>query len=257
VKVLLLWIPYGRFIGQLYYLYSIHRQLHLIWDATSIYLKEALQSGRGVNIPHFGALTFEPTPQVSNLELRPCFIPNPELALLIKDRKEQLNVSVEGSIYQQGIRMSYFNSVPIASACFLPAQYVKHAIGLVFRAINDLIFRDYSLIITFSSLLTIRIINRKLTTTFHSDLKTSTTNIAKCWPLKSVNNSLPATLHLGGQKQGTCEIVSPVRALIDYKPETKLSKLQTPDASSLHDMKTRIRKLNESSKDLSNIAPHD
>jgi hypothetical protein len=216
-----------------------------------------MESGRGVNIPHFGALTFEPSNQAAGMNLRPCFIPNQELAALIKDRKTQLDVTVEGSIYQQGIRMSYLNPVPIAAACYLPTDFVKSSIDLIFKAINDLIFRDYSLVLDFSSLLTIRVIERKLSVVFHDDVKRSSSNIAKSWPLKSINNSISANVQFGGQKKGTCQIISPVRALIAHRTTSRLSDLQKPDVSSLHDIKAKIQKLNESSRDLSNIAPHD
>ncbi len=216
-----------------------------------------MESGRGINVTRFGALTFEPSTIGSGMSLRPCFIPSPELTALIKDRKTQLNVTIEGSIYQQGIRMSYLNPVPIAAACYLSAELVKHSIDMIFKAINDLIFRDYSLILEIPSLVTIRIIERKLTATFHDDLKNTTQSIAKSWPLKSVNSSISTTIKLGGQKPGTCQIISPVRALINHRSHSRLSTLQKPDASSLHDMKTKIQRLNESSRDLSNIAPHD
>ena len=236
-----------------------YRQLTLVWKGLCIHLAEALEQGRGVNIKYFGSFTFESkvgstgnlhNERLFSVKLRPCFIIAPELSTHIHQVKDELSHHIEGSIYQQGIRMSYLNPVPIASGCYLSSDFVRTTIDIIFKAIQDLSFRAYNLNIEFVQLVTVSIINKKLKYKFATDLFAHTKQIEQSWPLKSINGPTNAIRQLSK----TVPSISPVHALIHAKTSTRLSVLQRPDSSKLRDIKAKIRQLSESSRDLSNIA---
>jgi len=217
-----------------------------------VYLSEALHEGRGVNIKHFGAISFEPSDTSSSLSLRPRFIPSKELESMIVARKSQLDVTVEGSIYQQGLRMSYLNPAPIAAGCYFQTDFVRSAIDTIFRAINDLVFRGYNIRIVVPSLLELRVVGRKLSCTFDATFRIHSQEIASSWPRKSINSAI-SVFDIPKLVPNGDEIISPVHLFKSRKPETKLNKLQKPDASSLKNIKERIKGLDDSSRDLFNI----
>ncbi len=227
----------------------------MIWKGVCVYLNESLRDGRGINVKGFGALGFEAAVNGNSaVSLRPCFIPSKELQSMILPRKSQLDVTVEGSIYQQGIRMSYLNPAPIAAGCYFSTDFVRRAVDVIFRAIHDLIFRGYNLHISIPSLVDIRITNKKLSCVFDSGFMKQSQTIACAWPVKSVNNAIsvfdiPKTSPVGET------VVSPVHIYKTRIPQSKLPQLQKPDASSLKDMKQRIKNLDDSSKDLFNLVP--
>ena len=173
---------------------------------------------------------------------------------MIVARKSQLDITVEGSIYQQGLRMSYLNPAPIAAGCYFQTDFVRSAIDTMFRAINDLIFRGYNVRIVIPSLLELRVTGRKLFCTFDPEFRTHSQKIASSWPKKSINGAISVfdipKLVPDGEK-----IISPVHLFKSKKGESNLKKLQTPDASSLKNMKERIKGLDHSSRDLFNIVP--
>ena len=163
---------------------------------------------------------------------------------MISARKSQIDITVEGSIYQQGLRLSYLNPTPIAAACYFSADFVRLVIDTLFRAINDLIFRGYNMRIVIPSLLELRVTNRKLVCSFEASFVSHSHTIASSWPKKSINGpisvfDIPKTVPDGES------IVSPVHLFKIKKPESKLKQLEKPDASSLKNMKQRIKILDD------------
>ena len=220
-----------------------------------------MEEGRGINIKHFGTFTFEPlvsgqgnnkNPRAQSIKLRPCFIVSPELAKHLRpsESKGQLDHHIEGSIYQQGVRVSYLNPVPVAAGCYLAADFVKTAIDTIFKAIADLAMRGFNLELEFDSMCTVTVRDRSLKAVFVASLKSKITQIEQCYPLKSINRSLTAL----PSPDTAVTNISPVHAIVHAKkPASRLSTLQRPNSSMLKDIKERIEKLNESSKDLCNI----
>jgi hypothetical protein len=212
-----------------------------------------MEEGRGINVKRFGTYTFEPVvakegnirnKNAASVSLRPCFIPSPQLAehLGFSPLKDELEVHVEGSIYQQGVRVSYLNSVPIAKGCYYNADFVLCAIDAIFKGIQDLAMRGYNLEIELEGFSTISIVNRSLKSRFSPSLSAKVCEIEKAYPLKSVNGAMSATQ------------VSKVHEIMHSKRKpSKLDTLQRPNSSMLKDIKQRINRLTESSKDMCNI----
>lgn len=220
-----------------------------------------MEEGRGVNIKHFGSFTFEPVvandgnvrnPRAPSIKLRPCFIISPEMEKHLRpgESKDQLDVHVEGSIYQQGVRMSYLNPVPIAAACYYKAEFVRTTIDTIFRALADLAIRGFNLDIEFRGLCSLCLVHRKLTVKFSISLSDKLTVIEQSYPLRSVNRSVPAI----GPKREEGNISHVHAAVHAKKRDSRLSSLQRPNSTMLKDIKDRIEKLSESSKDLVSIS---
>ena len=233
------------------------RQLSLIWKGICVSLNEALEEGRGINIKGFGAFTFESTVKDvdhgsngkgSAVTIRPRFIPSPELAAHLRRPPVHADCVAGGSVYHNGLRMSYLNPVPIAQGTYFSAKFVASAMDLLFRAISDLLMRGYNLRLDFDASCVFWVIDRVVKVTFTDSLKPSIAAIEKSYPLKSINASLPAVAH-----PLSAASISPVHAIINGKRVSRLSTLQRPNSSMLKDIKQRIERLHESSKDLCNI----
>ncbi len=173
---------------------------------------------------------------------------------MIQPRKAQLEKTVEGSIYQQSIRMSYLNPAPIAAGCYFSTDFVRRAVEVIFRAIHDLIFRGYNLHISIPSLVAIRVTNKKLTCVFDQGFVKHSESIACAWPVKSVNNAI-SVFDLPKATADGDTVISPVHVFKTRTSQSKLPELQKPDVSSLKDMKQRIKILDDSSRDLFNLVP--
>jgi nucleoid DNA-binding protein len=244
-------------------LYSriIERQLKLVWEALCIHINDSMSEGRGIQIKNFGAFTFEPristngnskNRKLSAAHLRPCFVIAPSLESHLKSSsiKDEFDHHIEGSIYQQGVRMSYLNPVPIASGCYYSSDFVRCAVDTFFKAINDLVMRGFNVVVDFEKLASISLMNRTLKVTFNKSLHERVEPIEKSYPLKSINAPLSA-LSVVPTKNN----ISHVHAIVHAKPKgSRLSSLQRPDSSMLKDIKSRIDKLDESSRDLCNIS---
>mmetsp|Transcript_9186 Transcript_9186/g.20012 ORF Transcript_9186/g.20012 Transcript_9186/m.20012 type:complete len:274 (-) Transcript_9186:176-997(-) len=137
------------------------RQMLLIWDALCQYIAEALEAGRAVNVPNFGAFTFEQSlqedgghpsnPRKASRHLRPCFLVHDKLKrhLYRYPGKEEVRTGRnEVSVYQHG-RLEFLNVVPIAAGCYYTTPIVTSAITQLFRAIGDLAQRNYNLDLNF------------------------------------------------------------------------------------------------------------
>ncbi|EGR30965.1 hypothetical protein IMG5_120280, partial [Ichthyophthirius multifiliis] len=148
-------------------------QFHIIFKATSEYILEKMKDGKGVNIPDFGAFTFEvfsdwiKPAQHSNFDItkdldeqrtdrkhvhkiRPCFIPNQKFkyALNRYPGKEEISApKSQHSIYQKGFGMTFCNAGPIAASCFLGKDVVQSAHYAFISAVQDLTTLGYSLVI--------------------------------------------------------------------------------------------------------------
>ena len=215
--------------------------------------------GRGINIKNFGTFTFEPcinnsgnvkNPNLPKAQLRPCFIESPEIRkhLHISSIKDQLSHHVQGSIYQQGVRVSYLNPLPIAKGAYYDPEFVREGLETIFRAISDLVFRGFNLNIEFEDLCVVKILNKRIKVHFSPQLATKISAIESLYPLKSINGSRSA---LAPDTHG--ENISRVHALRNCKNESGLSKLERPNSAMLSDIKQRIQRLSESSKDLCNV----
>lgn len=139
-------------------------QFHLILKSTKEYIQENLLNGRGINVRGFGAFTFEissglvrPAQEVAfdlqkELEdqreerkhvhkIRPCFIPDPKLRVVLDRYAGKLEIDApksQSSIYQQGFAMIFCNAGPIGTACFLSKETVASAHDAFFKSIIDL-----------------------------------------------------------------------------------------------------------------------
>lgn len=220
-------------------------------------LRDSLEEGRGVHVKHFGAFAFEGLVSTvesgnnskgSTVKLKPRFIPAPEFAAHLKKNQSVMEHLVDGSIYQQGLRMSYLNPVPIAKGAYFGPDFVASAIDVIFRAICDLLMRGYNLRLEFEGACTVSVVDRAIKISFAESLKPSIASIEKSYPLKSINASLSALT-----PSSTPDNISRVHTLIHTKRESRLSTLQRPNSSMLKDIKQRIERLNDSSKDLCNI----
>ncbi len=240
----------------------IYRQLLLIWKACGIFIHDAIEEGRGVHIASFGTFTFEPivtsngnerNVSGSRVSLRPCFIPARQLNenLGPASRKDQLENHIQGSIYQQGIRVSYLNPVPVAQGVYYRTDFVKGALLILFKGVLDLVSRGFNLDLEFEKVAQIRIINKSLTVRFSSALGDRIKMIEGAYPLKNINSSLSALT-----PETVDGNISRVNAIRKSTTKSRLSTLERPDSSLLKDVKERIEKLAESSRDLCNIHVH-
>ena len=73
---------------------------------------------------------------------RPCFVVDPVLKKHLYRYKGKEEISPAGSqksIFQQGFKTIYANPVPIASACQMGVEVVRHTLDIIYKAIEDLI----------------------------------------------------------------------------------------------------------------------
>ncbi|OMJ95451.1 hypothetical protein SteCoe_1219 [Stentor coeruleus] len=137
-------------------------QMQIIWKATIEYIRENLTQGKGVNIPGFGAFTFDiqtDAPRLGNInpiqgeitdqrlerkhlhKNTPVFIPDSGLEYLLQryHRKSQVDKpSSQRSVYQKGFQMIFCNPVPVAQACSLDKNVIRDAHKAFFAAVKDL-----------------------------------------------------------------------------------------------------------------------
>jgi len=174
------------------------RQLLLIWDAMSNYLRENLESARAVNIPAFGTFAFEPILleeefgfNRNRVQLRPCFVANNQLkeTLYRYPGKEEIRTTPNsGSVYETGRGACFLNVKPIAAGCYFREDVIHSAIKAFFQAVIDLIKRDYNLHLDFNGAKVI-VLNRNLTVKFSpifTNAVQSTTVKVKAKPISSI-----------------------------------------------------------------------
>jgi len=73
---------------------------------------------------------------------RPCFVIDPVLKKYLnryKGKEEISPAKSQKSIFQQGFKMIYANPVPVAGACQMGVDVVKHTLEIIYKAIEDLI----------------------------------------------------------------------------------------------------------------------
>ena len=147
--------------------------------------------------------------------------------------------------------MSYLNPVPVAQGVYYRTDFVKGALEILFKGILDLLNRGFNVDLEFEGIARVCIINKVINIRFPPTLGEKVKMIEKAYPLKNVNSSLSAVTptELDGN-------ISRVHAIRKSGPPYRLSSLQRPDSSLLKDVKQRIEKLSESSKDLCNIHVH-
>ena len=214
----------------------------------SIYVSEALAEGRGVNVKHFGCFTFEPHPNGSVMRLKPCFVPSPELRKHLSLMKDALVHPVEGSIYQQGIRVSYLNPVPIASGCFLDPIFVGNTVLTLIKAVVDLVMRGYNIELDFDELGTVLIFDKLLKVVFGPLIMAKSVEISSSWPVKSITSSLSALPSCGTSISKVHAIRNATRKI------SKLDSLERPNSTGLKNMVLKISQLDEGSKSFAKIS---
>jgi len=141
------------------------RQTLLIWDATCNYIRECLEQGRSVNVPNFGAFTFEPVlldnagfdqsfrATKETVQLRPCFCVNGALkeTLYRYPGKEEIRTTPNaGSVYQSGGRVVFLNAKPIAAGCYYNQDVISSTIKALFQGVIDLVKREYNVQLDFN-----------------------------------------------------------------------------------------------------------
>ena len=171
-------------------------QMQLIWKATIEYIHENLVQGKGVNIPGFGAFTFDITTELPRISAinpmdaeinrqrlerkhlhrnRPVFIPDSGLEYLLQryHRKNQVDKPAsQRSVYQKGFQMIFCNPVPIAQACALDKNTIRDAHKAIFQAIKDLTKLGRTLHIAFNFAVVI-INNMSLQVQFQKEFKST------------------------------------------------------------------------------------
>ena len=136
-------------------------------------MRERLSLSQGINIPGFGAFTFDVETELPRLASvnpsagrvedqrlerkhihrnRPVFVVDPKLqtALLRYHLKQQLErPASQHSVYQKGFNMVFCNPVPIAQACYLDKEVVRDAHKALFKAVYDLTKLGRGLVLQF------------------------------------------------------------------------------------------------------------
>lgn len=139
-------------------------QFHLVLKALSAYIKEKLQSGKGVMMKNFGAFTFE---VISNTikpaqhctfdtgktvmenradrkhihKIRPCFLVQGEFEAALQrfpNKREIDAPQSQHSVYQQGSNMLFCNPRPIALGCKFSEEVTKKCLEALTHAVVDL-----------------------------------------------------------------------------------------------------------------------
>lgn len=170
----------------------------IIWKCTVEYVAELLRQGKGVNIPGFGAFTFDVetdlprtaslNPSLGDVETqrlerkhlhsnRPVFIIDPALQNCLIRYKGKLAVErprSQHSVYQRGFQMIYCNPVPIAQAAYLSKEVVRDTHRAIFRAVGELGKAGANIELRFNFAV-VRVANRDLVCHFNSSF-TSTIN---------------------------------------------------------------------------------
>merc|ERR1740117_754031 len=112
------------------------------------YVQEVLEAGKSVNIKNLGAFTYEPIVAAGgnqknvrghSLRLRPCFIASDALKETLHRYPGKEEVApLPGSVFQQGVKMTYLNMIPIAAGTYFKAPVVEASLKALFRGVLDL-----------------------------------------------------------------------------------------------------------------------
>lgn len=167
------------------------RQMLLIWDGMCAYVQEVLEAGKSVSMKNFGAFTFEPIVAAGgnqknmrghSLRLRPCFLASDALKETLHryPGKEEVNIG-PGSIYQQGVKMTYLNTVPIAAGTYFKEPVVAATLNAMFRGVLDLSTRGYSVELDFK-FAKVKMVERNLHVFFSRDFTIGVQGTAAAWP---------------------------------------------------------------------------
>jgi hypothetical protein len=102
------------------------------------------------------------------------------------------------SAFQRGRRVTFMNAVPIAAGCYLRPEVVKSGLDAIFRAMYNLVSRNYDLEIDMKFCI-IRLVNRELKVVFKPSLKSSAQGFMDSKPKTKVPVSKAwKTHHLNG-----------------------------------------------------------
>jgi len=177
------------------------RQMQLIWESLLRNVRQVLESGKSVNIEHFGSFTFEAlfsaegnhrNIREGKLTFRPCFIPAKDLLTsLPKHQAKQQVMHTGGSVYQQGIRMTYLNSFAIGSEAHYEARVVTDAVWAIFKGVAALCKREYSLDLHFG-FASVLLRCGGLRTVFKPEFSSQLQRIPREWPAASMTTPVPA-----------------------------------------------------------------
>jgi len=178
------------------------RQMMLIWDGMCTYVQEVLEQGKSVHIKGLGAFTYEPivagggnqkNSRGHSLRLRPCFVASDALKETLHRYPGKEEVSIgPGSIYQQGVKMTYLNTVPIAAGTYYKEPVVAASLAAFFRGVLDLSTRGYSVELDFK-FAKVRIVERNLHVFFSRDFTMRVQGTAAAWPSRRDTSTIAET----------------------------------------------------------------
>ena len=203
------------------------RQMRRIWEATCSYLKRQLSEGKSVHVEHLGSFTFATSVSTyqsvsydSALNMTPVFSPCKALASMFKHYhgKEQ-TPSQPGSSYQQGLRMTYLNKMPIAKDCHYSERVVGDALVALFRGLGDLALREYNvdLEMVFAR---ITVQGGALRVKFSAELNNKVKEVQKRWPLAKRVTQTTKESGPGWRKGSMLTFESPAQ-LLAFRDMTK------------------------------------
>lgn len=176
----------------------------IIWKSFCEYLKEKVESYKGVNVKGFGAFTFEVASELPKIgmdykqaklksfgelilekktthKLRPCFVIDPKFKNLLarfQDKEELIKPKSQSSVYQKGFQMTYCNPIPIAASCYLNKNVVEDSLNSIFAAIYDLINVGRNIVLK-TGFCNIYFMERNLTYSFSNDLGKTISNLVE------------------------------------------------------------------------------
>mmetsp|Transcript_10684 Transcript_10684/g.26176 ORF Transcript_10684/g.26176 Transcript_10684/m.26176 type:complete len:274 (-) Transcript_10684:682-1503(-) len=153
-----------------------YRQLELIWDGVSRFLKVSIEKGLSVYISKFGTISFRShlqdaqTKYARNLHLEPYFQPCDEMKAFLTKKAIKV-VTDQGApptgIYDIPSRVCYLNEKPIAACCYLPVPVVQSGIRALFQGILDLCERNYPMRLEFSEICRVDLVDRAFSYEFY------------------------------------------------------------------------------------------
>jgi nucleoid DNA-binding protein len=230
------------------------RQMHLIWDSLTRNVRQVLESGKSVNIDHFGYFTFQPifseqgnqrNIRESQLSFRPCFMASKELAAALpKYIGKQQVMSTGGSVYQQGVRMTYLNSHAIGTDAQYDARVVADAVTAIFKGVAALCKREYCVDLHFG-FASVLMRNGNLRAAFKPEFTSNVQRIPREWPTASVSTPVPAP------RSATEGELASLSDLWNTQPTLSLT---TPAMEKLPEWRRLSRKLGSQSLDLTSTA---
>jgi len=141
---------------------SKDRQILLIWEAMSSYLREMISQQKSVVLRKLGTFTFETSQTVMNTDpsgltrhgyrLKLCFVLHERLKNALSRHREKHAVrrTADRSSFQLGpLTTVFLNEAPLAAGCYYTPTLVRDTLRELFNAIVELAQRGYELNLNF------------------------------------------------------------------------------------------------------------